>query len=104
MPFLEYSLGLASNIGSFGRLQVHAEMLRDEKRTLAFARAIAGTVEPGDHVLEIGAGVGVLSHFALEAGASKVTAVEASGAADFAALTLTDPRVTLIRKHSEESR
>jgi predicted RNA methylase len=56
-------------------LQYHVPMLLDEHRMDAFRRAITEVVRPGMHVLDLGAGTGVLSFFAARQGA-RVTAVE----------------------------
>jgi SAM-dependent methyltransferase len=52
--------------------------LKDRLRTTTFRRAIHAVVSPGDIVVEPGAGTGILTFFATEAGAARVHAVEIS--------------------------
>ena len=63
----------------------HARMLHDHARTQDFLAAITAAVRPGDVVLEIGTGSGVLAVASARAGARHVYAVEASDIADVAA-------------------
>ena len=58
--------------------QIHIAMLNDRVRTEAFLSAIADSVRPGDVVVDIGTGTGVLAVAAARAGARHVYAIEAS--------------------------
>ncbi len=60
----------------FEFLSVHKEMLYDRVRTTAYRKAIASVVRPGQVVLDLGTGTGLLAFLAIRAGASKVFAIE----------------------------
>ncbi len=62
-------------LGQYIPLLYHYNMLQDEDRVGAFKRAIELLVKPDMHVVELGAGTGILSSFAARRGAS-VTCVE----------------------------
>jgi hypothetical protein len=65
-------------------LEVHRGLLQDEIRTNAFREAIRRCVKPGDVVLDLGTGSGILSFFACEAGARRVFAIDGTHSADLA--------------------
>ncbi len=60
----------------YSTLSGQESMLRDTVRCRAFRRAIAEAVTPGCTVLDVGAGSGLLSMFAAQAGAKVVYAIE----------------------------
>ena len=78
----------------------HARMLHDDRRTGDFIAALTAAVRPGDVVLDIGTGSGVLAVALARAGASRVYAVEASDIAAIAARVFeangVQDRVTLV--------
>lgn len=55
----------------------HFTMLRDERRNEAYERALREVVRPGQRVLDIGTGSGLLAMMAARAGAGEVVACEA---------------------------
>jgi predicted RNA methylase len=62
----------------------HYDMLADEVRMKAYAEAIGRTVRPGDRVLDLGAGLGILGFMALRAGAAHVYSVEKTDSIELA--------------------
>lgn len=90
----------------FGGPGIHVGMLNDRTRTSSFLTGIAGVVNPGDIVVDIGTGTGVLAIAAARAGAKHVYAIEASAIGDvaeavFEANGLAD-RITLLRGWSTQ--
>lgn len=97
--FGEYSSG-------YDTPPIHISMLNDKHRTLSFLNGIQEVVQPGDVVLDIGTGTGILAIAAARAGARHVYAIEASGIGKlakeiFKANGLTD-RITLIEGWSTQ--
>jgi protein arginine N-methyltransferase 1 len=66
-------------------LEFHAFCLTDTGSRLdQFAHAIAARITPGDTIVDLGAGSGILSFLACKAGARHVYAIEASESLEFA--------------------
>lgn len=61
---------------SQAELEEHGRYLTDERKLAAYRAALAEVVRPGDRVLDLGAGTGVLGLLACEAGAGHVLAVD----------------------------
>eukprot|EP00741_Cyanophora_paradoxa_P016673 tig00020934_g16102.t1 len=78
---LFYAAEDAHYFGSYASLEIHEEMLKDDRRTLAYRDAIATSDLKGKAVMDVGAGTGILSLFCARAGARKVYACEASDVA-----------------------
>ncbi|MDX2506512.1 MAG: 50S ribosomal protein L11 methyltransferase [Gammaproteobacteria bacterium] len=60
------------------------QMLSDTIRMDAYRKAIYKNVKPGDIVVDLGSGTGILSIWAVKAGAAKVYAIEKTGAINLA--------------------
>jgi protein arginine N-methyltransferase 1 len=84
----------------------HVRMLNDRVRTTAYLAAIRESVRPGDVVVDLGTGSGVMAVAAAQAGARHVYAIEPCAVGDvaqevFAANGLAD-RITLVRGWSTQ--
>ncbi len=66
------------NDTNFAGISQHEEMLSDSVRVDAYHRGIHRNVAPGDVVVDLGTGTGLLAFMASRAGAAKVYAVEHS--------------------------
>ncbi len=101
--FKEYRLAEA-----FADPRMQQKMLLDTARCEAYRDAIARTVRPGDTVVDLGAGTGLLSFFAIDAGARRVYAIELGRIADMTARLIDannlNDRVTLVRGNSRHVR
>lgn len=90
---------------SYSDPAVHRTMIGDHARTDAFRRAIAEVVRPGDTVLDVGTGTGILSFFAARAGAERIYAVDNSSilevARRLAIANELDDRIHFIREPIE---
>ena len=60
-------------------------MVSDTRRTQAFAEAIAQVVRPGDVVLDVGTGTGILAMLCAKAGAARVYGIDQAAVAQSAA-------------------
>ncbi|MGX0966066.1 precorrin-6B methylase 2 [Bradyrhizobium japonicum] len=83
-------------------LLMHQVMLGDRERLEVYDRALEQAIEPGDIVVDVGAGTLILSLFALRRGAGHVYAIEADPqmaelAAKIAADNGLEDRLTIVR-------
>ncbi len=68
----------------FDSLKIHIAMLNDRTRTGQYLEAIRRVVRPGDVVVDLGTGTGILALAAARAGARRVYAIEAGRVGDTA--------------------
>ena len=71
-------------LNTIALLEYHASLLADADRVDRFREAIFAVVRPGDVVVDLGTGTGLLAFFACQAGAARVFAIEEGRIADVA--------------------
>lgn len=69
-------------------LEDYGAMIADRVRTNAYAEAIARAVKPGDVVIDLGCGPGLMTIWACRAGARRVYAIEANDSIAYAQQTI----------------
>lgn len=79
-------------------VELHRIMLRDERRNEAYKKAIFATVKPGDTVIDLGAGTGVLSMWCAQAGAKRVHAIEAADVSELGEALVKDNKLEKVVK------
>jgi protein arginine N-methyltransferase 6 len=84
--FLFFELGriVEKYLKAYGDVELQRIMVSDSPRTNAFHAAINEAVQPGDVVLDVGTGTGILAMFAAQAGAKKVYAIDATDVSEIA--------------------
>ncbi len=71
-------------MATYAQLDEHYGYLADTRRTELFRKAIQDTLQPGDTVLDLGCGTGILGLLCLEAGAGHVTFLDETEMIDVA--------------------
>jgi hypothetical protein len=97
---------LSPDAAGFDSTCTHISLLNDRQRTDSFIKAIHEVVRPGDIVLDLGTGSGILAVTAAKAGARHVYAIESgtfgnAARAMFAANDVSD-RITLLQGWSTQ--
>lgn len=93
------------NRARFAPLVVHEILLADRARVEAYRRAIERYVQPGDTVLDLGTGSGILAFLAARRGAKKVIAIDHAGVIDAARLVAHEnglSNIEFIERHSKD--
>ncbi|XP_025108053.1 protein arginine N-methyltransferase 6-like isoform X2 [Pomacea canaliculata] len=92
----------------YSTIHIHEEMLTDQIRTNAYKHALYENAKHlrGSTVMDVGAGTGILSIFAVQAGVNKALAVEACEIAEQARLIVKEnkmeDKIDIIKKTVEE--
>lgn len=92
------------NRRGFTNLYEHDKMLADHVRVDTYAAAIARTVRPGDVVVDLGTGSGILAFLAARAGAARVHALDHSPLIADARRVARDNGITNVEFHHVHSR
>jgi len=71
-------------LNTIALLEYHAGLLADADRVDRYREAVFEVVRPGDVVVDIGTGTGLLAYFACQAGAARVFAIEEGPVVDLA--------------------
>ncbi|GAB1488392.1 hypothetical protein MASR2M8_08370 [Opitutaceae bacterium] len=72
------------NLRAFSRLSEQERMLADGPRMAFYHEAVTRSIRPGDRVIDLGTGTGILAAFAARRGAGKVYALDHSSILDHA--------------------
>ena len=94
---------------SYSNFNIHEEMIKDKVRTGTYQKAILDNKEifEGKIVLDVGCGTGILSTFAVKAGAAHVYGIEYADIADYAKEIIKknkmDGKITVIQSKVEET-
>lgn len=68
-----------NNAKAFNNLREQEFMLADKTRVNTYRKAIFRYIKPGDIVVDVGTGTGILSFFAAQKGAKKIYAIDHAG-------------------------
>ena len=86
---------------AWARIGRHVSLLNDRRRVDSFLAAVRAVVKPGDVVVDLGTGTGLLAIAAAQAGASRVFAIEVTEIGDVAEANFRangyEDRIKLIR-------
>lgn len=94
-----------ANRRCFASFYEQERMLADGARMAFYHRAITRTVRPGDRVIDLGTGTGILAGFAARCGTAKVYAVDHSEILDYAKEIAAHngvKNITFVGRHSSE--